>query len=173
MKQVTFDLVGNDGLKEYLCSSVINNKTAHAYIVEGKAGSGKKTLVRELLQALSCESENAPCGKCGNCVKIGSGYCVDIYTVKVPEGKSEITVDLIRNIISGMMMTPNDLDYKAYIIEEADKMNPNAQNALLKVLEEPPSDIYFFLITENAAKGCTPPNPAQKGISAAINGIST
>ncbi len=152
MKRVRFDLVGNDGVKEYLSQSVQNGKTAHAYIVEGRAGSGRKTLVKQLLQALSCEEENVPCGKCGNCLKIGSGFCVDIYTVKVPEGKSEITVDIVRDMISGMMISPNDLDFKAYIIEEADKMNNNAQNALLKVLEEPPADIYFFLITENASK---------------------
>ena len=152
MKQVRFDFVGNDAVKEYLSLAVQNGKLAHAYIFEGKAGSGRRTLVKQLLEALGCESENAPCGKCGNCLKISSGVCVDIYTVKVPDGKSEITVDLIRDMISGMMISPNDLDFKAYIIESADKMNQNAQNALLKVLEEPPADIYFFLITENAAK---------------------
>ncbi len=152
MKKVSFDFVGNDGIKEYLTHSVQNGKLGHAYIVEGMAGSGRRTVVRQLLQVLGCENENAPCKRCGNCMKIGTGVCVDIYTVKVPEGKSEITVDLIRDMISGMMLSPNDLDFKAYIIEEADKMNQNAQNALLKVLEEPPADIYFFLITENASK---------------------
>lgn len=152
MKQIRFDFVGNDSIKEYLSVSVQNGKIGHAYIVEGREGSGRRTIVRQLIEALGCQSENAPCGKCGNCIKISSGVCVDVYTVRVPDGKSEITVDLIRDMISGMMLSPNDLDFKAYIIEEADKMNQNAQNALLKVLEEPPADIYFFLITENAAR---------------------
>ena len=151
MKTVKFDLVGNDGVKEYLSASVQTGKTAHAYIVEGKSGSGRKTLVTQLIAALGCESDTVPCGECGNCLKITSGVCVDVNTVKVPDGKSEITVDLIRDIISGVMLMPNDLDFKAYIIEEADKMNVNAQNALLKILEEPPTDIYFFLITEKAS----------------------
>ena len=150
MKKYTLNVYGNDNAKEYLLSALEGGYLSHAYIIEGAAGSGRHTLLRELIKAMACESDSAPCGKCGSCFKIDAGVCVDIYKIKTAEGKTELTVDLIRGIYDTVGLMPNDLPFKAYIIEDGEKMNGSAQNAFLKLFEEPPENVYFFIITTDA-----------------------
>ena len=150
MKKYTLNILGCENAREYLTSALEGGYLSHAYIIEGADGTGRHTLIRELLKAMACEEENAPCGKCGPCIKIDAGVCVDVYTIKVAEGKTELTVDLIRGIYDTVGLMPNDLPFKAYIIENGEKMNGSAQNAFLKLFEEPPEDVYFFIITNDA-----------------------
>lgn len=152
MKKYSLDIVGCTGAKEYLLSALEGGYVSHAYIVEGAFGTGRHRLVRELIKAMACENDTAPCGRCGSCIKIDAGVCVDIYRIKTAEGKSELTVDLIRGIYDTLGLMPNDLPFKAYIIDDGEKMNTYAQNAFLKMFEEPPSNVYFFLITSDASK---------------------
>ncbi len=152
MKKYEFPAVlGNDENKEYFASRLSSNSLSHSYIICGKEGTGRKTLVYNILAALSCEEQTAPCGKCDTCGKILSHTCVDIYTIKKPEGRVYIPVSSVRAIYDTIYYTPNDLSFKAYIIEQGELMQPPCQNALLKLLEEPPPAVYFFIITTDTA----------------------
>ncbi len=152
MKRYKLDIIGSGRTVQYLISALEGGYLSHAYIFEGADGSGRHTLVKELLKAMACENEDAPCGVCGPCMKIDAGVCVDVRYIRPAEGKTELTVDLIRSIYDTVGMSPSELDFKAYVIENGEKMNPSAQNAFLKLLEEPPGDVRFFIITNDASK---------------------
>ena len=151
MKKYSIDIAGCVRAKEYLISALEGGFLSHAYIVEGAPGSGRHTLIKELIKAMACESDNAPCGVCGCCMKIGAGVCVDVRTIRADDNKTELTVDLIRGIYDMVGLMPNDLPFKAYIIEDGERMNRSAQNAFLKLFEEPPENVYFFIITSDSA----------------------
>ncbi len=139
-----FDVIyGNETLKKTLISDVEGKRLSHAFIIEGADGSGKKTLARTVLSALGKDS--------GRIREIMSGTCTDVFEYGIPEGKKQIGVELIREIRSSSIVRSGDLDFKAYIIENCEKMTVQAQNAFLKLLEEPTPDVYFFLLAENAS----------------------
>ena len=106
---------------------------------------------RYLAAGAACETENRPCGVCEACRKIRNGISQDVIDVLPEEGKQSVSVDVIRGVRSDAYITPGELDIKVYIIHYADKMNSQAQNALLKVLEEPPSAVRFMLLCSNTA----------------------
>jgi DNA polymerase-3 subunit delta' len=150
---MAFDaLIGNDVLRERLATDVREDKLSHAYIIEGATGSGKRTLARELCAALACTnraSGRIPCGGCLACRKVYEGKCPDI--TRIDRGsKAGIGVDDVRFLRADVLIEPNDLDSKIYIIEGADTMTVQAQNALLLTLEEPPPYVLFLLLCENA-----------------------
>lgn len=151
---MAFDaLIGSEDLRERLATDVCEGKLSHAYIIEGAHGSGKRTLARELCEALACtdsKSGRIPCGTCLACRKVYEGKCPDI--IRIGRGnKASIGVDDVRFLRADVLTPPNDLDSKIYIVEDADTMTPQAQNALLLTLEEPPSYVLFLLLCENAA----------------------
>ncbi len=119
------------------------SKMPHAYIFEGKEGSGKETFVRSLLADMANDRRNSKL--------ILEGSAPDIITVEIEEGKKTLGVDSVRLIRESAFIKPNDLDFKAYIIPEGDAMTSQAQNALLKLLEEPPKNVYFFILCENSS----------------------
>ncbi|MBE6619865.1 MAG: hypothetical protein E7625_00675 [Ruminococcaceae bacterium] len=150
---MAFDaLIGSEDLRERLATDVREGKLSHAYIIEGAHGSGKRTLARELCEALACtdrKSGRIPCGNCLACRKVYEGKCPDI--IRIGRGsKASIGVDDVRFLRADVLTPPNDLDSKIYIIEDADTMTVQAQNALLLTLEEPPSYVLFLLLCENA-----------------------
>lgn len=152
MAVVFNNIVGNQKLKQKLSEDISTNNISHAYIIEGPEGTGKHTIAKTIAMALSCESYgDKPCGKCVSCKKILEGNCIDIITVKPEGGKISIGVDAARYLKSDICIAPNDLNVKVYIIEEADHMTVQAQNAILLSLEEPPSYILFFLLCENSS----------------------
>ena len=147
-------IVGNRQLCEKLCLDVIEDKLAHAYILEGKRGTGKHTVAKYVAAALACEhrdgrEEEFPCCTCPECKKVLDGDCPDLITVGLQD-KATIGVDTVRFLREDVRLVPNDLDFKIYIIEDADKMTTQAQNALLLTLEEPPAYVRFFLLCENS-----------------------
>lgn len=152
MKKYRLDIKGSEKTVRYLISALEGGFLSHAYIFEGAEGSGRHTLVKELLKAMACAADNAPCGECAVCAKIDAGVCVDVRYIKPAEGKTELTVDLIRGIYDTVGISPSELDFKAYVIEHGELMNANAQNAFLKLLEEPPGNVKFFIITSDASK---------------------
>ncbi len=145
------NILGNDDAKEYFTSRLKFGNLGHAYILSGQDGCGRRTLALNVIAAAACENENAPCGECDNCKRILSDTCVDVYTVKKPSDRVYIPIAAIRSIYDSVYLVPNDLSFKAYIIEGGELMQPAAQNALLKLLEEPPSSVIFFIITTDPA----------------------
>lgn len=153
-KQSMNHIIGNDALKARLCDDIMNDSLLHAYILEGPAGSGKSTIALMAAAALSCESKSdsskpLPCMSCPTCKKILEFKSPDVI-FKGTDGKASIGVDIARFLKEDVHTVPNDLEHKVYIIEDADKMTSQAQNALLLTLEEPPSFVHFFLLCNNA-----------------------
>ena len=145
------DVVGHKDIIQYMKNAIDQKKLSHAYIVNGQRGSGKKLLSRLFAMTLQCESgQNEPCGVCKSCVQTKSGNQPDIITIS-HEKPTSISVDEIREQVNGdILIKPYSSPYKIYIIPEADLMTTQAQNALLKTLEEPPEYAIIFLLTENA-----------------------
>ena len=145
------DVVGHKDLIQYIQNAVTQNKLSHAYILNGQRGSGKKMLAKLFAMTLQCESgKSEPCGECRSCIQANSENQPDIITVK-HEKPASISVDDVRTQVNGdIMIKPYSSPYKVYIIPEADLMTVQAQNAILKTIEEPPEYAVIFLLTENA-----------------------
>lgn len=153
MKTDMPEIVGNESLRRRLCEDVRGGTLAHAYMLEGPAGSGKHTVAWQLAASLACERREdptspLPCGTCPACRKILEGKSPDIMIIG-REDKATIGVETVRALREDVHTFPNDLDFKLYIIEDAHTMTVQAQNALLLTLEEPPSFVRFLLLCEN------------------------
>ena len=144
-------LLGNDRLKENLTVSLSKGRVSHFYLISGPAGSGKKTLARLLAAAILCQRSDKPCGVCGPCRKALKNEHPDFITIDDPEKKT-VPVDLIRQARADIYIQPNESDYKIYLFPRAQDMGLPGQNALLKVLEEPPKYGVFILLTDNPEK---------------------
>lgn len=144
-------LLGNDRLKENLTRSLSRGRSGHFYLISGPEGSGKRTLARLLAAALMCSQPNRPCGCCPQCRKVLGGNHPDFITVDDPEKKT-VPVDLIREARTDMYIQPNEGLHKIYLFPRAQDMGIPGQNALLKVLEEPPDYGVFLLLTDNPEK---------------------
>ncbi len=142
-------LLGNERLKDNLTSSLRRGHISHFYLISGPAGSGKHTLAKLLAAAILCGKESAPCGRCTPCRKVFDGNHPDFITVVDPEHKN-IAVKIVREIRDDMFIRPNEAEYKIYLF--AQDMGIEGQNALLKVLEEPPKYGVFLLLTDNPEK---------------------
>ena len=163
MDEIYFqDIIGNRDLTARLSKDISEDSLSHAYILEGQHGSGRHTVARLVAAAIECEQRkisktngstprNIPCGCCPSCQKILGGKSPDIKTVGLEGDRVSIGVETVRNLKNDMYTSPNDLSIKVYIIEHADLMTSQAQNAFLLSLEEPPAYILFFLLCENSA----------------------
>lgn len=144
-------LLGNDRLKENLTRSLRRGRGGHFYLISGPEGSGKRTLSRLLAAALMCTQQNRPCCSCAQCRKVMNGSHPDFIIVDDPEKKT-VPVDLIRQARTDMYIQPNEGQRKIYLFPRAQDMGIPGQNALLKVLEEPPSYGVFLLLVDNPQK---------------------
>ena len=144
------DIIGNDMIKDHFKKAIENNKISHAYILTGEAGTGRKSIANAFSMALLCEKGGKePCMVCHSCKQVLSGNHPDLIYVK-HEKPNSIGVDDIREQINDtIMIRPYSSYYKIYIVDEAEKMTVQAQNALLKTIEEPPSYAVIILITTN------------------------
>lgn len=148
-----FDAVlGNDAEKERIGKQIVCGKLPHALILEGEQGTGKKTMALEIAAALLClckDGEKLPCRTCASCRKVLAGNAQDVrFTDK--GDKASIGVDTVREIRSDMYLGAGESDMRVYIIADAHTMTAQAQNALLKVFEEPPTAVSIILLTERA-----------------------
>lgn len=147
------DIVGHTDIIQYIQNAIIQDKVSHAYIFNGERGSGKKLLAKLFAQTLQCEKGGAePCYECHSCKQALTGNQPDIITV-THEKPNSISVDEIRvQVNEDIQVKPYSSKYKIYIIPEADLMTAQAQNAILKTIEEPPAYAIIILLTENAQK---------------------
>ena len=148
-------VAGNRELRERLGADLERGGFSHAYILEGPKGGGKHTLALSLVMALACKNRTVsghslPCNECESCRKIREGISPDVIYIKRPEGRTTMGVDTVRTLRNDVCVLPNDLDFKVYIIEDADTMTPQAQNALLLTLEEPPPFVLFLLLAKES-----------------------
>ncbi|MDO4451978.1 MAG: DNA polymerase III subunit delta' [Lachnospiraceae bacterium] len=145
------DVIGHNDIIEYIQNAVSQDKVSHAYILNGERGSGKKMLADLFAMTLQCEEHTpSPCGECHSCKQAKSGNHPDIIHVKHEKPKT-ISVDDIRTQVNNdIVIKPYGSLHKIYIIPEADLLSVQAQNALLKTIEEPPAYAVIFLLTENA-----------------------
>ncbi len=144
-------LLGNDRLKRDLEKSLQSGHISHFYLISGPEGSGKHTLARLLAAAILCQNQDKPCQHCNPCRKALAGTHPDFITMDDPEKKT-VPVELIRKARTEMYIQPNEAEYKIYLFPRAQDMGIPSQNALLKVLEEPPKYGVFFLLTDNPEK---------------------
>ncbi len=139
-------LLGNARLKENLRHSVDSGRLSHFYLISGPRGSGKRTLARLLAAAAVCRDGNKPCLACSACRKAMTSNHPDIITVTDPEHKA-VAVKIVREYREDVYIKPNEADKKVYIFPQ--ELGTEGQNALLKILEEPPSYGVFILLAEN------------------------
>ncbi|HCJ09490.1 MAG: DNA polymerase III subunit [Lachnospiraceae bacterium] len=147
------DIIGHEDIVKHFKSSIELGKVSHAYILNGEKGSGKKTLAAVVAKSLQCEAgEPDPCGTCKSCLQAESGNQPDIIWVN-HEKPNVISVDEIRSqILNDISLKPYSSRYKIYIVPDAQLMNQQAQNAILKTLEEPPEYAIIMLLTNNVDK---------------------
>lgn len=146
------DVVGHESIIGHFKSSIEKGKVAHAYLIHGEKGTGKKMLAGLFAKTLQCEAGGTdPCCQCRSCIQSDSGNQPDI--IWVTHEKSVISVDDIREQVNGnVLVRPYSSKYKIYIIPDAELMNPQAQNALLKTIEEPPEYAIILLLANNIDK---------------------
>ena len=144
------DIPGQEHIKDHFQKAISNKKISHAYILSGESGMGHKLLAEAFALTLLCESgRTVPCLTCHSCKQVLSGNHPDLIYV-IHEKPASIGVDDIRKQINDtIMIRPYSSQYKIYIVDEAEKMTIQAQNALLKTIEEPPSYVIIILLTTN------------------------
>lgn len=146
------DILGQDAVKEHLARAIEETHISHAYIFSGETGMGKKLLAKTFAMALECENRRGvePCGVCHSCRQFLTDNHPDVIYV-THEKPGSIGVDDIREkLVDDVLIKPYGNPYKIYIVDEAEKMTPQAQNALLKTIEEPPEYAVILLLTSNS-----------------------
>lgn len=149
------DIIGQEPIKEYLQNAISMNKVSHAYIINGERSAGKEFIAHIFAKALQCENLQKkgdflePCGECHSCKQAESNNQPDIITI-THEKPNTIGVEDIRTQLNNDVgIKPYSSKYKVYIMNEGEKMTPQAQNALLKTLEEPPEYTVILILTTN------------------------
>lgn len=146
-----FPLIGNEKVRQAVLSQIKGDRLPHAIIIEGEKGLGKHTLSAFLSRAALCSQNDKPCGSCQSCHLAAVGSHPDIITVAPEDKKKNIAVAQIRQLRQSAYVKPHLGSRRVFIIDKAETMNEQSQNALLKVLEEPPQGVFFILIAESAA----------------------
>jgi len=140
------DIAGQKHITRTLMNAIKLNRIAHAYIFSGPRGVGKTSTARILAKALNCQEgpTDHPCNQCNQCIRINNGQSMDVVEI---DGASNRGIDEIRELRSKIGFAPAEGKYKVYIIDEVHMLTNEAFNALLKTLEEPPSQVLFIFAT--------------------------
>ncbi|MCH7918106.1 MAG: DNA polymerase III subunit gamma/tau [Planctomycetes bacterium] len=147
------DVVGQDSVAHTLKNAIKTGRVAHAYLFTGTRGVGKTTIARILAKALNCHAGEAPttepCCRCESCLAVNTGDDIDVLEI---DGASNNGVDQVRELRDNAIYRPARSRYKIYIIDEVHMLSVAAFNALLKILEEPPSHVKFIFATTEPNK---------------------
>jgi DNA polymerase-3 subunit gamma/tau len=145
------DIAGQEAIVQTIKNAITLQRLAHAYLFSGPRGTGKTSLARIFAKALNCSTGPTlnPCDACELCRKIRDGYSVDVIEIDAASNRG---IDEIRELIDKIKFTPAEARYKIYIIDEVHMLTPEAFNALLKTLEEPPAHVLFILATTEPQK---------------------
>ncbi len=149
--RVFADITGQDHVTTTLKNAIEMDRVAHAYLFAGPRGVGKTTAARILAKAINCENgpRPDPCDKCSSCAEITAGSSLDVIEI---DGASNRGIDEIRGLRDGIRFAPSKGRFKVYIIDEVHMLTPEAFNALLKILEEPPRHAKFIFATTHPHK---------------------
>jgi DNA polymerase III subunit delta' len=145
---------GQNAARENFRAAFVRGRLAHAYLLVGPDGVGKRRFARELASSLLCEKPPAPltaCGKCPGCAQVEARTHPDFHTVRTPSDKHELPVDEIRDFCAKLARKPSRGGRVVGIVEDADDFNAESANAFLKTLEEPPSGAILLLIATGTA----------------------
>lgn len=144
------EVLGQENIKEHFERAIRRGRIPHAYLIEGEEGMGKRMVARAAAMAIQCERrDGSACGKCLSCRQMLTGKHPDVREV-VHEKPNILKIDEVREqLVQDIPIRPYANPYKIYIVPDADKMNPQAQNAILKTIEEPPSYGIIFLLVQN------------------------
>lgn len=144
------EFIGNHNLKEQIKAMFVNRKVPHAIILEGQPGIGKKTFAKIIANFAVCSRFNGePCYECDSCLKTANNMHPDIIFPEKTGVLQAVSVAEVRRIKLDAYVVPNEAPYKAYIFTDVDNMGVQAQNSLLKVLEEPPKNVIFIFTCTN------------------------
>ena len=144
------DIIGQEQLKEHLQNAIAMNKVSHAYLINGERSSGKEFAAKVFAAALQCEKGGTePCGECHSCIQEKSGNQPDIIFVSHDKPNTIGVEDIRTQINNDIGIKPYSSPRKIYIMNEGEKMTVQAQNALLKTLEEPPEYAVILILTTN------------------------
>mgnify|MGYP005846559167 CR=1 FL=1 len=140
-----------EGERDALNHGLAEDRLGHAPMFLGSPGVGKRALAEWLVRRILClePDHDQPCGKCHSCTLIETGAHPDLFRLELLEDKSEILVDQVRDFIASLGLTPSVGSRRVGLIVPADRLNRNAANALLKTLEEPSSEVWLVLVTDN------------------------
>ncbi|MBK5244022.1 MAG: DNA polymerase III subunit delta' [Eubacteriaceae bacterium] len=141
---------GHQTITEHLKKEILTGGVSHAYLFSGIDGVGKKKTALEFAKSLLCMSaENRPCGHCSVCSQIDHGNHPDVQVITPKQGETTIKIIQVREMVSGLSIKPYTGNQRMIIIDGADRLTPEAQNSLLKSLEEPLSYNLFVLLTSH------------------------
>ncbi|RKI77949.1 DNA polymerase III subunit delta [bacterium 0.1xD8-71] len=144
------DIIGQEQLKEHIQNAITSNKVSHAYIINGERNAGKEFIARIFAMTLQCEKGGIePCNECHSCKQALSHNQPDIVYISHEKPNSIGVEDIRGQINNDIGIKPYSSPRKIYIMNEGEKMTPQAQNALLKTLEEPPEYAVIFILTDN------------------------
>ena len=146
-----FPQIGNEKTTLTVKNFIKEGRIPHAILIVGDSGTAKQSLADFLATAIVCGKSEAPCGECDNCRAASTKNHPDITVIAPEDNKKSIAVDQVRELRKETFIKPHKADKRVFVIDNADTMNASSQNALLKVLEEPPESVMFVLIAENKA----------------------
>lgn len=148
---MSFPLALSSKLVTSIENALKEHRLPHAILIDGDIGTGRHTLAEYLSRAAVCSGDNIPCDNCHNCHLALNNNHPDVVVIAPEKDKKSISVNQIRELKEAAYIKPHEALSKVFIIDPADTLNANSQNALLKVLEEPPEGTFFILIAESKA----------------------